>query len=454
MKLVPYIFILALSIGIPVYAEAPATDPATPATQPTAAPAVAPTGAPTDPAQAQPGSPPAAAVAAPADAAAAATPTAGGAAPATSETPATPPADAAAPATAATEGAAANSGDSANPDAESDDREPAEGNGITTAERNQRKTGIARLIKKLSDKDGNPIPIAILTPLDYTTLNYADLAVENIVSTINRYGKFDLRTIKYAPGSLTLEEFRRIIIKFKVSVVIVCVLKPTNFDMFLFDKRTPYNIYAHSEVLPEGVQYQLTKPVVEEFTKAIVRRTLYAYMQDQYYELPREEVHSLLSTEVPRWIASDQNLHVINRELLSNWYTSVSVGAALMSGGGKSWESNIMEVELGRRIAGQIYVEGALDFFAYDAKLLSLKYLVDDRDSPYHIAAGIGLASLSNVHTLNWDETYSQGKGGSYVALSGSFSFPIVEVHFKLESRVFVGPGLIFSVMPGLFILF
>jgi len=451
-----YIALFVLLATARLYSETPAATPETPAapaTQQIAAPPVAPAVAtPTvaAPAATDPAASPAAAApatGAPADATAGVPPAA---------TPgATPPAGQAeaAPTTPPVAGEVApENSEAAEADAEA---AAGEDKNITTNERAQRKTGIARLIKKLSDKEGNPIPIAILTPLDYTTLNFADVATETILSTISRYGKFDLRTIKYSPASLTLEEFRRVVIKFKVDVVVVCVLKPTNFDMFLFDRRTPYNVYAHSEVLPEGVQYQLNKGVVEEFTKAIVRRTLYAYMQDQYFELPREESRSLLSAELPRWMASAESLKLLNHEILSNWYGSVSVGAALMAAGSKSWNSNLVEFELGRRLTDQLYVEAALDYFAYNAELLSLKYMPENRESPLHYLLGIGLASIGNKHTLNWDQTFSQGAGGTYVALSGSISFPIVEVHVKVESRLFIGGGkFILTMMPGLFLMF
>jgi len=328
---------------------------------------------------------------------------------------------------------------------------------LDESQRAQRKSGIARLLKKMMKEDGTPTPMAILTPLDYTTLNFAGLARETIKSSILRYGKFDVRALESSPQSLTLEEFRRLVVKHNVDIVVLCVLKPTNFDLFLYDRRAPYNIYAHSEVLPETVQYQLTKEVVEEYTKVIVRRTLYAYMQEQFFELPREETRPFLNAEIPRWIASNASYTTVNREILSSYYLAGSVGAAFSSGSGKVWNSSMYGIQLGRKLFGGYYVEGSVDLFAYNSFLVGARKVVVTKDNPFSYTIGLGVATASNKHTLNFDQNFSQGEGGKYIVPSASIIIPIVDLHFKVEGRLYAGLGggkMIFTVSPGLFLMF
>jgi hypothetical protein len=322
------------------------------------------------------------------------------------------------------------------------------------SDKSERKSGQAKLVKKFQNEKGEMVPIGVLAPLDYTTLNFGPLASETIIGAMGKYGKFNIKTIEYSPASLTLEEFRKVVTKYNLDVTILCVLKPTNFDLFLYDRRNPYRIFLHSEVLPEAVQYQLTKQVVEEYTKVIVRRVLYAYMQDQFFELPREETRPLLTAEIPRWIASNQSFQTVNREIMSRLYLSGSVGAAFSSAGGGAWTSNLINVQVGYRFAEQLIAEFGIDFFAYTAPMLSGKYLITSKDSPFRLTAGLGFAKLSNTHTLNWDQTYGFGEGGMFVVPSFSISFPIVEAHFKIESHLFVGSGVAFCLMPGILYLF
>jgi hypothetical protein len=328
----------------------------------------------------------------------------------------------------------------------------------TDVEKEERKTGIAKLVQKLTKKDGTPARIGVFRPLDYTTLKFEDIAQKTILASFERYGKFDMHPVEDSPKSLTLEEFRRLMIKYRLDILVVSVLNPTNFDLFVYDRRTPYAIYAHSEVVPPEIQYRLDGPTVEEFVKADVRRCLYAYMQNQYYELPREEIRPLLTREVPRWIASLENYKMVNREILSRFYGSISVGAAVLVGSnGNSWNSNLVGLQFGARVLGDLYLEAALDLFSYNAAILSAKYMFTSKDNPFRFSLGLGAAQAINQHTLNWDQTYSQGSTGQYVVGSGALMFPIVDVYFKVESRTYVGLGgapTIFSVMPGIFLMF
>lgn len=324
-------------------------------------------------------------------------------------------------------------------------------------EAQERKSGIAKLKLKLTKKDGSPAVMGVITPLDYTTLDYADLAETTILQSLSRYGDLTIRKVNATPGSLTLEEFRKLVSIHKIDVVVITVLKPTNFDMFLYDRRTPYNIYAHSEILPEEVQYKISPQVLEEYTKVIIRRVLYAYSQDKFYELPRDEVKPLLASEVPRWVASSRNLAMLNREITSRYYISANMGAALAFGNNKIWNSNLVGLQLGFRLFSKLYAEAAIDLFSYTAFIGSLKYYFTSKDSPFQIAIGAGLAKTTNSRTLNFDQAFTQGEGGNYIVPSFAANLPIVDVHFKIEGKLYYGLGggrMMIGLMPGLMVLF
>lgn len=319
----------------------------------------------------------------------------------------------------------------------------------------ERKGGLAKLLKKLTKENGDSIPIGVLPPLDYTTLNFGELALENIYSSILRFGQFNLKTIPYAPNSLSLEEFRKVVVRNDVDIVILTVLKPTNFDIFLYDRRTPYRIYLHSETLPEAIQYHVTKEVVEEYSKVMTRRVLFAYMQDQFFDLPREEASSFLSAEIPRWIASNRSFKIVNREILSSFTASAAVGAAFVNGSAGVWNSNLISVELGVKIIDPIYITAGVDLFAYNAIMGGIKYWSASKSSPFHYAFGLSFAQVSNSHTLAWDQSYSLGAGGMFLVPNAIITIPVVEVHFKLETHLFVpmgggGGAMVLGVLPGI----
>lgn len=335
-------------------------------------------------------------------------------------------------------------------DSESSDGE------LTEQERKNRANVLLQLTKKMTRADGKPVTIGILTPVDYTTLEYAGVAEQSIMKAMQALGDFPIEKIGESLSALTLEEFRRVVIKTKVDIVMVAVIKPTNLDFFLFDRRDPYSIVAISEILPEEVQYQVTAEIVESYARVLTRKTLYAYLQNQIYELPRRENSPLLRAEVPRWIASQETLRLVNRELISQFYVSAGVGAALSVGSGSSWNSNLITLQIGRRIFDQYYLEVSADLSAYNTFGASAKYMFMSPESPARFAIGLGAAIGSNVHSLSFDPMFTQGSGALYVVPSGAFIFPIGDVHFKVESRIYIGTqgGFMFTMAPELAVLF
>jgi hypothetical protein len=315
-----------------------------------------------------------------------------------------------------------------------------------------------KLSAKLIDSSGKKIPIGIIQPLNYTTGPNEQLTDKLIIKSFSYYGSFDVRPISDTLRALSLEEFRRIVARHNYTVVIATVLKPTNFDVFLFDRRTPYFIYAYSAAFPESLQYKLTQTVIEEFTKVIVRRILFAYVQNEYYELPRADTPPVLQTEIPRWIASTRTLTTINHDIVSNYYGTLGVGGAVSMGsdGVGSYSSNMVGFELGRRIFDHIFLEASLDLFTWDALGASIKYLSNDRGSIFNYSLGLGAAVASNSHTLADNPNLPLTISGNCVMASGTVLFPIHEVNFKLEGKVFLGlmGGLVFAMAPGFSIAF
>jgi len=320
----------------------------------------------------------------------------------------------------------------------------------------KQKGGSSKIRDRLKNENGKIATFALLTPIDYTTLNFSEIAAETLVTALAKYGDFPVAKLDDVLSSLTIDDFRKIVLRNKVDVVLVMILKPTNFDMFLFDRRTPYQIYAHSEILPESVQYQITKEVVEEYSKVILRRILYAFVQNQSYELPRLESAPILNVEIPRWIASTQSFQLVNREILSNYYGSASVGAALSMGNSSVWNSNLVGLQAGFRLFSNYFLELHADMFSYNALGLSIKYLANNLDSPFRFSFGLGAATTLNKYTLNWDQNHTQGLGGNYIVPSAAVLFPIVNLHLKVEGKVFLGMngGMVFTLAPGLFFLF
>lgn len=449
------LLLLGVGLTLPNFARgegAPAAAPASPA---------AATAATTPPLDSTAAATPAAATSPTptADAAAAApsASTATPAAPANSATPAAP-ADANIPnsSTPAAGTTAAAGGTATKPAEGNANEEKAEG-GVTLANEANKSAGIAKLVKKLSTKDGKPAKIILLSPIDYTTLDFSELASTNIQKTLLRYGKFNIETEDYHLPSLTLEQFRKVIIKTKADIVFVTVLKPTNFDLFMYDKKTPYYIYAHSEVLPENIQYKLTKDLVTQYSRLLLRRTLYSFIEDQYYELPREESQQFMHTDVPRWIATSDSLAVVNHDINSNYFISLGYGGALVAGNGGGWTSDVFSGNIGVRVYQDFYVDIGLDSFAYNAFNVSALYGFIDRDSPFRYYLGFGLAMAVNQHTIDFDRVFSQAGSNAYAMGTGIVTFPILDIWLKLEGRLYFGVGqstTIFSVTPGIMVLF
>lgn len=318
----------------------------------------------------------------------------------------------------------------------------------------------AKLVKKLTNKNGKPSSILILSPVDYTTLQQPQLITETIKNAVQVYDKkIEVGSTQYQMQALNLEQFRKATLKLKTDIIIAPVMYPTNIDVYLYDSRAPLQIYAHSEPIAGAAQYELTKEAAQYYIKTLIRRTLYRYIKNQFYELPRENSPTVLKSEIPRYIASHETLEMVNHDAHANWYASAGVGAALSSGqsSGKYWNSNLVSLELGRRVRESAFVSLNLDMFAYNVVGGFAKYMFVDKNKSFKLSAGLGLAYAMWSKTLDWDQNNSIRNGTILAAPDLTVLLPIGDVYLKAEGRVYVGVNrraFVLTLLPGLLIQF
>lgn len=318
----------------------------------------------------------------------------------------------------------------------------------------------ARLMKKLTNRNGTSAEIKILQPVDYTTLQQPQLVTETIKKSIQVYDpKIKVEPAAYQMPALNLEHFRKATQVLKSDVIFVPVMYPSNIDIYLYDARNPLQIYAHSEPVAGAAQYELTRDAAQYYIKTLVRRTLYRYIKNQYYELPREETPTVLQSEIPRFIASHETLAMVNRDAHSDFYASAGLGAALSSGRntGKYWNSNLFSLELGYRLKDSVFAAANVDMFAYNVFGLFGKYMFIDKDKSFKISAGLGLGYSIDSKTLNWDQSDSIRPGTILAAPDLTVLLPIGDVYLKAEGKLYVGVNrraFVFTVCPGLLVQF
>lgn len=324
----------------------------------------------------------------------------------------------------------------------------------------------AKLLQKLSAKllnhKGQPVSVAVFSPTDFTTSQVGNVVSNTLVTSLKKYGNLNVHQEKYQLENLTLGEFRKGMAQFKVDVLVATSLRNTTFDLYIYDRRTPYYIYAHSEPIPEAMQLQITPEIATQYARVVLRRAIYRYINDQYFELPRQDSAPVLQSEIPRWIASPESLAQINREMISNYYFGISSGAAFAhsagSGAGHFWNSSILALQFGHRIYGNLFAELGIENSAYNNFIGTFKYVFANREHPYRFAVGVGASYLTAFKVLDVDSNGTFGTGALLMHASFSFLFPIGDVYLKLENRNFVSIGspmkLMFTLMPGILIHF
>ena len=322
----------------------------------------------------------------------------------------------------------------------------------------QKDYEIIRLRKKLTTPRGNSIRIGILRPLDNTTENASNGVVQNIIATFSRYGTYNAELVNQKINGISLQELRRVISQAKVDLLVVTVLKPTNVDVFLYDRRTPYRIYAHSEILPDEVQYRVGKNELEEYAKIAMRRALYNYLQELGVELPRETSRPVLNADIPTWIISPRTFKLINRELSSRYYVNLGVGGSIASGKGFTSSSDMGIIQAGVRVYENFYAQLSEGFCAYNLISLSGQYMFTNKDSPFRTMVGLGVSYQTPDHSLTVEPDKTQRDYSWYVMGTAAVIFPIVEVHIKIEAQILYGfgeeNGMFLNLGPSLFLMF
>lgn len=322
----------------------------------------------------------------------------------------------------------------------------------------QKRKLLKKLTEKLINYKGNQISIMVTKPVDHTKEKVGPIVLETILSTLKKYGNLKIDVQEDLVEYLTLEEFRKTMSAHQTDVLIVSVLKNTNFDLYIYDRRTPFYIYAHSEAIPEIAQLNFSNEVAKYHSRTVLRRTLYRYVNEQYFELPRRETAPVLQSEIPRWVASTESLTRVNREMRSRFYGGVTTGAALTYGRtGEFWNSSLIGLNLGFRIGSRLFLEVAGATSAYNVLLTSAKYIFLSRATPFQVGVGLGWSYITSRKVWTVDETLGLGKDSYYAVPSIMLLFPIGDVFLKFEHQSFIGLDLrrfMFTFMPGIMVHF
>ncbi|MFM8270276.1 MAG: hypothetical protein ACKN9V_08825 [Pseudomonadota bacterium] len=315
----------------------------------------------------------------------------------------------------------------------------------------------ASLLSKLKSGEKEWAHIQVLSPIDYTNLISNDFVKKNVQETLQSFDSdIPVRSSDYKLKGVSLDMLRLAVANTKSDILVSTVFLPKNVDVYIYDKRNPYQIYAHSEAFLEGNQENLDIEMAEHYFKLAFRRSLFRYISEQALDLPRDGSPPVLESSIPRVIASYQTVEMLNREANANFYASVNWGAAISNGtSGKLWNSSLISLQVGVNLVGKLYVEGAAEVSAYNLAVGSFKYLISDRDEAFRFMFGLGGAALSDRHTFDWDQSNDIVGRRFYISPTFSVMFPISDVYFKLETRAFINShSQIYTFMPGLHVWF
>ncbi len=321
-----------------------------------------------------------------------------------------------------------------------------------------KQAALAILAQKLMGPDGHPVSIALLAPTDATASKVGPTVSETLRTLIAGYGIENVHVRPNHLKSLTMLQLRKALKDNNVDIVMVPYLQNTSFDLYLYDRRTPYALYAHSQPLPEVAQLNLTAGSAAPLARVLLRRTLYRYVHDQYFELPREESSPFLEAEIPRWIASSESISKANRDNESRFYASVTLGAAVSVGVEQAmWNSNLLGLQLGYRPFSRVYFEAAARTFSYNALSGSVKYQFMGKDSPLRLSIGAGLAYVTDRKVWAQDQTAGIKDTSSFAVAGATLQFPVGDVYLVIDGDAFGslnGKDFIFTIAPGLMVTF
>ncbi len=320
---------------------------------------------------------------------------------------------------------------------------------------------VDRLLSKLTLPNKQLASVVFLQPITYVDSKLSEVVLATMQKFLGRYGNFNISVKNTRLDTLTLEGFRSIMGKIKADVVLATVLKPTHFDIFIFDKRTPYYVFYHTEVHPEGDggPVKVTEELAISQTKLLARRGLYLYLTNQFYELPRQNNREVvMDAQIPRWMASAATVEGINSEMSNDFYTAASIGGAISSASeGRTWAGGVIGFQFGARIWGPAYFEAAYQSFAYHAIMGIFRYTASNKYSSLQVMPGLGAGFVTGRKTLEQDRNLTLHKDYFYLVPSLAVWLPLGDLYFKAETMLQVsltGEKFVFHFLPGLLVQF
>ena len=280
------------------------------------------------------------------------------------------------------------------------------------------------LKKKLRLPSGDQVKIVLLRPMASEELKDSEVVFVGIEKALARLEGVTVRRTDYSISKMNLEQLKRATVKTKGDIILIPSFKPTRWALVLYDRRTPYQVVMHSEVLTDTMLSKPTDLAKTNITRTLVNQVFAQYATDQLYDLPREEGAPLLQADIPRWMASAGMMKSINKELLSRWYLAASVGGVVASGiENRTSNSSVIALQLGWRplkgIFNHLIVEVAGEFFNYNALMAGLKYYVQSKATTARFYVGLEYCAVSNRYTLASDPSENAlGSRSTYVVPS------------------------------------
>ncbi len=325
-------------------------------------------------------------------------------------------------------------------------------------------TDVSRFLNQRFRKaDGSQVSIVLMHPaaseLDKNSYELVSIGIEKALA---RSEGFTLQRTDSSLAKLNMDELKRAAARAHAEVILATSFKPTRWSIFLYDRKSPFEVVVHSESLPSAFIQKPTDTERNRIVQNLVSQLFYQYAAGETFELPQEETKPLLQNEIPRWMASTGLIKSINTELASRYYFSASIGGVMGSGfEGRGTSSGLFGLQLGYRpfkgMFSQLVAEVSGQFFTYNAGLFSLKYYFHSKTTTARFFLGLGAASVSSRRPIAF-EPGGNGLGVSsiYAVPSLAMVVPLGDLLFKLEAQYFTSiddrSNSIIALMPGLFI--
>ena len=84
-------------------------------------------------------------------------------------------------------------------------------------------------------------------------------------------------------------------------------------------------------------------------------------------------------------------------------------------------------------------MEMSLETSSYNVAVGALKYVFENKSSPFRVGVGLGAAYATNRLVWVVDETFGFGPSSIFAVPSVNLLFPIGDVYLTLEAKSFIG---------------